>query len=69
MPIYSFKCSECDFGFNDILRMNDRDEYVGKGCGNCGAKDSIIRIPTSGSFRINGYSEANGYSKQSSNRK
>lgn len=69
MPLYEFSCSNCGFEFSDILKMNDRDKYIGKGCGNCCHPTSIIRIPSSGAFIINGYNEKNSYSKPSTNRK
>jgi len=61
MPIYTYRCTNCGFEFEDILPMNDRDCYVEKSCGNCDAKHTLIRVPDSGTFVINGYCEATGY--------
>ena len=62
MPIYTFLCENCGLQFSHIIKIKDRDMYVGKSCGNCN-EGRIIRIPDAGNFVINGYNEKNGYSK------
>lgn len=61
MPLYTYKCNNCDMQFEVVLKMKERDTYVSTLCGNC-YDGSLVRVPDSGTFKINGYSEANGYS-------
>jgi putative FmdB family regulatory protein len=66
MPNYVYRCTNCGFEIEIILRIADRDAYVGKGCGNCDGKDTLIRVPAAGTFMINGYCEATGYATKRS---
>ena len=63
MPIYEFECDECGFIFNHIMKIEERDAVIGSNCPVCtdGIVKSLISVSN---FKINGYSEANGYSKQ-----
>lgn len=71
MPLYVFQCSKCNFEFEHIMSIEDGEKFskVKGNCPKCGDPKSVSKIPTAGSFVINGYSEANGYSKQSTKRK
>lgn len=71
MPLYSFECSKCNFKFDHILSVADGEKFkeVSGTCPNCKDPKSVKKIPTAGSFVIKGYSEANGYSKGSTDRK
>lgn len=62
MPIYVYRCPHCGFVFEEIHPVSKRDEPVGEHCYSCGEKYCVERGTTSGSFKINGYSEENGYS-------
>jgi len=57
MPLYEFRCECCSKITERITKHTD----VIVECVHCG--DFAKRIISSGSFKINGFSEANGYSK------
>lgn len=64
MPIYRFNCAVCGYEFEE-LTFN----YNGKAsipCHECSAPQEMVHKIVSGNvnFKINGYSEANGYSDQ-----
>ncbi len=69
MPLYEYQCKECDHKWVFLKKINERDDFVGLGCDQCMAEKSIIRIPTNGYFKVNGYNYHNGYSKPSPTRK
>lgn len=46
MPIYKYGCSECNIEFELFLFMKDNEKPVGDSCDVCGAKDSIVIIPS-----------------------
>ncbi len=57
MPIYEYKCRECEHITERIVQSIKQDKYV---CEKCGKTSDRI-ISGGGSFNIKGYSEANGY--------
>jgi putative FmdB family regulatory protein len=60
MPIYEYQCKKCGYIFEQI-------EFKGikKISTICPVCENIApRVISSGSFRIKGYSEKNGYSKE-----
>lgn len=64
MPIYTFRCDECNFEFEHIMTIKEGENLTGKtvgDCPSCHKKDSIRKVPSAGSFVINGYCEATGY--------
>lgn len=63
MPIYKYQCSQCGFDFETFVKMEERDKPSATLCPKCG-EYKIQRVPTVSNFKINGYSEANGYSKK-----
>lgn len=63
MPIYHYKCGKCDYSAEIILPVELRDQLVGTECPKCG-REVMERNITSANFKINGYSEANGYSRK-----
>lgn len=63
MPLYEFSCKHCDRVFEEIVPM-DTDKRKCNQCGNIARK-----IISSSNFRIEGYSEANGYSKNMKDKK
>lgn len=34
MPIYSYRCTECNFDLDRMVKMDERDEQDCRGCGN-----------------------------------
>ncbi len=62
MPLYEFECDECGFVFTHIMKHEEKEAVIGSNCPMC--TDGIVKSNVSASnFKINGYSEANGYSK------
>lgn len=59
MPIYEYRCENCDRKFTKILKMSEKDNFV-----DCEACGGVIKlIPSKGGrFKIEGFSESNGYS-------
>ena len=59
MPLYDFKCKGCDLTFERIVSSAERDKKTTT-CRMCGGvANKLLSAPN---FRIEGYSEANGYS-------
>jgi len=64
MPIYQFRCKSCGFEFEHIMSIAEGERMKGKSVGNCPSchkEDVIYKVPSAGSFVINGYCEATGY--------
>ena len=38
MPIYEYKCNECEHTFDDYLNVSDRDKPLKQPCPECGVK-------------------------------
>lgn len=60
MPIYEYKCNKCYIVKEKYLSISQMEDII---CMYCKCGGNLIKIPSTGSFKINGYSEANGYSK------
>jgi putative FmdB family regulatory protein len=60
MPIYEFQCKKCGYIFEQIEFK--KITKISTKCPVC--KGISPRIMSSGSFRIKGYSEKNGYAKE-----
>jgi len=60
MPIYEYQCEKCGYIFEEVNINNITKLSVE--CPHC--KGLSKKIMSSGSFRIKGYSEKNGYSKE-----
>lgn len=58
MPLYQYECQECATKSEHICK---HDEMIYLNCHLCGGVAK--RVISSGTFKINGYSEKNGYSK------
>jgi len=43
MPIYEYKCEECEHIFDEILSVSNRDKPLGKPCPKCG-EESIKKL-------------------------
>ena len=58
MPIYEYKCWNCNHKFEKIkdIKWKDSEEI----CSNCGV--IVSRVISKPSFKVNGYNEKNGYS-------
>jgi len=55
MPTYDYKCSECDFSFEKILKIADRTIPTKECCPNC-HKDSSVEICISAPAPISPFS-------------
>jgi putative FmdB family regulatory protein len=60
MPQYEYVCPHCQSKTTEIKGSKDRDTTPL--CEYCPKKVKTKRVMSAGVFRINGYSEANGYS-------
>ena len=59
MPLYEYKCRKCKHITERIVKSIKQDKYI---CEKCGyTSDRILSV---GIFKVNGYSEANGYSNK-----
>jgi putative FmdB family regulatory protein len=61
MPIFEYQCQKCGYIFEEVLYKYITDK-VSTQCPIC--KSIAPKIMSKGSFRIKGYSEKNGYSKE-----
>lgn len=61
MPLYEYKCLFCGAITTEMKSVKDRDDSPK--CEYCPKNVKTKRIMSAGIFKINGYSEANGYSK------
>jgi len=64
MPLYEYKCDNCGYEFEEIHSINDQNVPCDQYCPNCEEEGFVRRLLSCVSFKINGYSEANGYSKK-----
>jgi putative FmdB family regulatory protein len=64
MPIYEYKCDNCGYEFEEIRAEKDKDIPCDMYCPGCEEEGFVRRLISAGSFKINGYSAANGYSKK-----
>jgi putative FmdB family regulatory protein len=62
MALYDLECSECGFKIETLTTYSKVAELQ---CLQCG-KEGVMKITPSksGGFKINGYSEANGYHRE-----
>jgi putative FmdB family regulatory protein len=61
MPLYQYRCSSCGFDFEKTLHIKDRDIPTEWPCLKC-RNVTVKRELCPSLFKINGYSESNGYS-------
>ena len=59
MPVYEYKCIMCKEISEHIFSMREAIGIVKCTCGGVATK-----IMSTGTFKINGYSEKNGYAKE-----
>ena len=55
MPIYEFKCENCDMVVEELCKIGQ--DFIDCSCG--ARANKIVSSP--GNIKINGHSEANGY--------
>lgn len=51
MPIYEYRCSNCDHTFEDMLSIADREKPLKKACPGCGKKKvarDFLGVPVMG---------------------
>ena len=67
MPIYKFECSECGFDFEHIMSVKEGQTFNGikSDCPKCEKRKCVKKVMSPSNFKINGYSERNGYSSTS----
>ena len=61
-PLYEFSCKECKKTFESIVPTGTKETI-------CMCGDIALKIMSSPNFKINGFSEANGYSNKGSKKK
>lgn len=69
MPIYEFKCNNCEHKFEGLFITSEEKASINKfRCPSCGSEDKEKLISTCNHV-INGYSYKNGYTKKSDKRR
>ena len=63
MPIFAYECARCKMRVERLYVHNESVPHV-KGC-SCGGLQH--RVVTAANFKINGFSEANGYAEKGNN--
>ena len=66
MPIFEFKCTGCELTFERILSSSERNKRVTT-CRMCG--DEAHKIMSATNFKVEGYSEDNGYADKGAKKK
>lgn len=61
MPIFEYQCQKCGYIFEEIFYKNVVDK-ISTQCPVC--QNIAPKIMSKGTFKIRGYSEENGYSKE-----
>lgn len=41
MPYYSYKCNECDYSFEELCKLSERDAPITSPCPNCNTSGNI----------------------------
>jgi putative FmdB family regulatory protein len=52
MPIYLYRCEECDWSLEKLLDVEQRDEPLSNPCPSCGHKALLRAVGNSGGFRL-----------------
>ena len=65
MPMYEFECTQCGHEFEELMKFAKQARMVASGeiwplCPKCCGRTK--KVMSSSNFKLNGYSEANGYS-------
>lgn len=59
MPLREYECKKCKHVMEKIVFFGEKEDFV---CEKCGSK--VEKIMSTFSFDVNGFSEANGYSRK-----
>ena len=43
MPLYAYGCEKCGYEFDDVKRIEDRDQPLGDPCPDCGETGGVQR--------------------------
>jgi putative FmdB family regulatory protein len=43
MPTYDYRCPKCEWNWETVVKISDRDIPLSEPCPNCGAHDSVVR--------------------------
>lgn len=64
MPTYDYICKECNFAFDKILKIDDRQSPTQEACPNCGKNNSVDILISSPSLvsanRVDGLIKPSG---------
>jgi len=54
MPIYQYKCKDCDYEFEKLLKMDNRKEPVEEPCHKCGGQvgQVLTKVGFTDSYRL-----------------
>lgn len=63
MPLYNYHCYKCGYDFEKDVNIDSRYEPTLSVCPRC-KEYTVKKLIGTPLFKINGYSEANGYSKK-----
>jgi len=60
MPLYNFYCEKCDYEFDGLVSLSDREKVRCKKC------NSLVKVMVTapGVINIKGFNAENGYSKK-----
>ena len=50
MPLYEYKCEECNHLFEEYHSMDDRNIPLNELCPKCGNKDSVFKLCSNAGF-------------------
>ena len=64
MPNYLYRCEKCGNEKESMQAVNDRNIFDGFPCRDEKCSGEYKRVVTESNFKIEGYSEKNGYSKE-----
>ena len=54
MPIYEYKCEDCEHIEEVLQKSTEGFYFLGKGCPNCGSSGTMSRMLSMGSFHLKG---------------
>ena len=54
MPIYEYKCEECEHIEEVLQKSTEGFYFLGKSCPNCGSVGNMSRMLSMGSFHLKG---------------
>jgi putative FmdB family regulatory protein len=58
MPLFDYECTSCSYKFEKLVMGSEFIEF----CPKCACR--VKKLPSLSTFKLNGYTEANGYTKE-----